>query len=126
MFLGEWSNCKNLDRILKKLARDLKFKCKVDVNESLLRVVLGGLKSGYKREEDMAQLFSKKGCCIGTFGYYDNNNCRTSSKVSNGVDKLSELFFQLIDEALKELEAEESVNREPTILVLDCEVQVKL
>ncbi|XP_031277684.1 separase [Pistacia vera] len=124
MFLGEWSNCKNLDKILKKLARDLKIKCKVDVNESLLRVVLGGLKSGYKREENMAQLFSKKGCCIGTFGYYDNNNCRRSSKVSNGVDKLSELAFQLIDEALKELEAEESVNREPTILVLDCEVQM--
>ncbi|XP_044490537.1 separase-like isoform X4 [Mangifera indica] len=124
MFLGEWSNCKNMDRILKKLARDLKSKCKVDVNESLLRVVLGGLKSGYKREENMAQLFSKKGCCIGTFGYSDNNNQRASSKESNGVEKLSELAFQLIDEALKELEAEESVNREPAILVLDCEVQM--
>lgn len=115
-----------MDRILKKLARDLKSKCKVDVNESLLRVVLGGLKSGYKREENMAQLFSKKGCCIGTFGYSDNNNHRASSKESNGVEKLSELAFQLIDEALKELEAEESVNREPAILVLDCEVQVRL
>ncbi|KAJ0007712.1 hypothetical protein Pint_29731 [Pistacia integerrima] len=90
MFLGEWSNCKNLDKILKKLARDLKIKCKVDVNESLLRVVLGG----------------------------HHPRCQME------FDKLSELAFQLIDEALKELEAEESVNREPTILVLDCDVQM--
>ncbi|KAJ4717002.1 putative Separase [Melia azedarach] len=123
MLLGEWSNFKTIDAVHKRLAHDLKSKCKIDVNESLLRVVLGALKDGFKEEECIAQLCSKKGCYIGAVGYYDNDSCSTSSGASNGVEKLSELALQLIHEAVTELE-EESVNREPTILVLDCEVQM--
>lgn len=125
MLLGEWSNCKNLDTVHKKLARDLKCKCKVNINESLLRIVLGGLKGGFKEEECIIQLCFKKGCNLGTVGYSDNNSCEASSKASNGVEKLSELALQLIHEAVDELE-EDSGHREPTILVLDCEVQVRL
>lgn len=125
MLLGEWSNCKNLDTVHKKLVRDLKCKCKANINESLLRIVLGGLKGAFKGEECIAQLCFKKGCYVGTVGYSDNSSCGTSSEASNGVERLSELALQLIHEAVDELE-EDSGHREPTILVLDCEVQVRL
>ncbi|KAH9751960.1 Separase [Citrus sinensis] len=123
MLLGEWSNCKNLDTVHKKLVRDLKCKCKANINESLLRIVLGGLKGAFKGEECIAQLCFKKGCYVGTVGYSDNSSCGTSSEASNGVERLSELALQLIHEAVDELE-EDSGHREPTILVLDCEVQM--
>lgn len=123
MLLGEWSNCKNLDTVHKKLVRDLKCKCKANINESLLRIVLGGLKGAFKGEECIAQLCFKKGCYVGTVGYSDNSSCGTSSEASNGVERLSELALQLIHKAVDELE-DDSGHREPTILVLDCEVQM--
>ncbi|KAL5787518.1 hypothetical protein ACOSP7_004467 [Xanthoceras sorbifolium] len=122
MLLGEWSNCMRLDSIHKKLSRDLKSKCKVDVNENILRVILGGLKCGC-RVEEYTQLCLDKGCYIGTVGSYDENRCRTPTKGMNGVEMFSELAYELIHEAVNELE-EDSVNREPTVLVLDCEVQM--
>ncbi|KAK2664690.1 hypothetical protein Ddye_003264 [Dipteronia dyeriana] len=119
MLLGEWSNSKRLDSIHKKLSRDLKSKCKVDVNENLLRVILDGLKCGCKTEE-YTELCLSKGCYIGNVGS-NYEDCRMPSK---GVEKFSELAYQLIQEAVDELEEEDSVNREPTVLVLDCEIQM--
>ncbi|KAK4846024.1 hypothetical protein QYF36_012189 [Acer negundo] len=119
MLLGEWSSCKRLDSIHKKLSRDLKSKCKLDVNENLLRVILGGLKCGCKVEE-YTELYLSKGCYIGTVG----SNYEDSRMPSKGVEKFSELAYQLIHEAVNELEEEDSVNREPTVLVLGCEIQM--
>ncbi|KAK0589698.1 hypothetical protein LWI29_017484 [Acer saccharum] len=119
MLLGEWSNYKRLDSIHKKLSRDLKSKCKLDVNENLLRVILGGLKCGCKVEE-YTELYLSKGCYIGTVG----SNYEDSRTPSKGVQIFSELAYQLIHEAVNELEADDSVNREPTVLVLGCEIQM--
>lgn len=126
LLLGEWSDRKRLDIVYKKLVHDLKSKCKLDVNESLLRVILGGSKHAFEGEACISQQCLRCGCYVGRVGYCDEAKFGTLSNASNGVDKQSEVAFQLIQEAANELEGEDSINREPIILVLDCEVQVGL
>ena len=60
MVIGEQcSDCKSLDLAHKKLVRNLKSKCKMDVNESILKVVLGGLKdTSTSSEERIIDFFS--------------------------------------------------------------------
>jgi separase len=126
VLLGEWSNHKRLNLVHKKLMCDLKSKCKLDVNESLLKVILGCSKYDFEEEACISQLCPRRGCYVSRGGCFDKAKCGTSSNASYGVDQQSEFAFQLIQEAMSELEGEDSVNREPIILVLDCEVQVCL
>ncbi|RXH92366.1 hypothetical protein DVH24_033262, partial [Malus domestica] len=95
-----------------------------DRGESSLRVILGGSK--YASEGGgayLSQICYKKGCYIGKAGCSEENKCSASPNESNGYQKPSELAFQLIQEAVNELEGLDSVNGEPIILVLDFEVQ---
>ncbi|WJX81047.1 separase [Trifolium repens] len=108
LLLGELLNCKFFDRVLKNLVNDLKSKCKFDVNEGLLKIILGGtMKDNY---------FAKGGYCGGA----------RSGIFSNAAHKLmsSEIAFELLTEAFNLLEVDDSMNREPVILVLDSEVQM--
>lgn len=106
---GEWSECKHLDLVQNKLADDLKVKCKVEVHESLLRVILAGGKYACQSKECVSQLILNKGCYIGG--------------VECNIDELSGAF-ELILETIHDIEEDVCVNREPIILVLDYEVQV--
>lgn len=125
LLLGEWSDCRQLDSIQKMLLRDLTRKCKLNVNESLLRVILGGARYADDKEEFIRQFSIFKGCYIGEFGYGDEERCTTSSESHVRVENLSGTAFKLLLEAVNELEKEECLQREPIILVLDCEVQVR-
>lgn len=98
--------------------RDLKSKCKMDINESFLKLVLGGGKLN-DEEACLSQQCLKKGCHIGMLEHHREENCR-----SNAIDSVSALAFQLIREAVNELHVEDIIPREPIILVLDCDVQV--
>ncbi|GAV67376.1 Peptidase_C50 domain-containing protein [Cephalotus follicularis] len=124
LLLGEWTNCQRLDAVHKKLVHDLKYKCKMDVNEILLKLLLGGARIGIEGEACISNLPMKKGCYIGTVEYCDKETCRGSPNSSHEVENYSRLAFQLIQEAVKKLEEEGSVNRDPIILVLDFEVQM--
>ncbi|CBI23880.3 unnamed protein product, partial [Vitis vinifera] len=127
LLLGECLDCERLDLIHKKLVHDLKSKCKMDVNESLLKIILGSARYSHGREQCFLQLYLNKGCYIGRVGFYDEKTrCKVFSNPCDRVEKKSALANQLISGAAEELEEEESVNREPIILVLDCEVQVCL
>lgn len=110
ILLGELRNCKRMDSILKKLSRDLKSKGKVDANKNLLRVLVGGLQHGLEGDECVAHLSSKKGCYIASTANSDGNG----------------LASHLILEAVGELEKEDNIYREPTILVLDSALQVMI
>lgn len=125
VLLGQWSNRKHLDLVHKKLVHDLKSKCKLEVNESLLNVILGGSKDAFE-EAGVLQLCLRRGYSVDKVGYRDEANRGTSFDVANGIEKQDELAFQLVQEAVKKLEGEETINREAIILVLDCEVQVGL
>jgi len=123
LLLGEWSNCQFFDSVLKNLVNDLRSKCQLDVNEGLLKIILGGSKYVCEGKTLLSQLSSKKDCYIAKGGYCDGV---TSGIFSNVANKLmsSEVALELLNEALNVLEVDDSMNREPVILVLDPEVQV--
>ncbi|CAK7357007.1 unnamed protein product [Dovyalis caffra] len=125
VLLGDWFNCSHLDSVMKKLVHDLKSKCKINTNESFLKVILQGGRHALDEEACISLLLSlKKGCFIAQAGYSEEERCETFSKESERVKRLAGLAVQLLHEAVNELEEEESIIREPVILVLDCEVQM--
>ncbi|OIV91544.1 hypothetical protein TanjilG_08956 [Lupinus angustifolius] len=124
LLLGKLLNCKNFDSVLKNLVNDLRSKCKLDVNEDLVRVILGGSKYMCEGEMLVSQLCLKKDCYIAQVGYCDEARSGILSNAANGFGMSSEVAFHLLSEALNVLEVDDSVNREPIILVLDYEVQM--
>ncbi|KAL1336318.1 hypothetical protein HN51_030706 [Arachis hypogaea] len=124
LLLGEWLNCKNFDLVLKNLANDLRSKCKIDVNESLLKVILGGSKHVCEGKTIVSQLCSRKDCYVAKVGYCDEARSGVFLNAANEFGVSSEVAFQLLNDALEVLEVDDTVNREPVILVLDYEVQM--
>ncbi|KAG4399168.1 hypothetical protein GLYMA_08G184200v4 [Glycine max] len=123
LLLGEWLNCKNFDLVLKNLVNDLRSKCKLDVNEGLLKIILGGSKYVCDGKTLVSQLCSKKDCYIAKVGYC-NEARRGILNSADGIGVSSEVAFELLSEALNVLEVDDSMYREPIILVLDYEVQM--
>lgn len=111
----------------KKLVNDLKAKCKMEVNEMLLKVILGGGTDNFKGEACVAQLSLRNGCYVGRGGYlYEEDSCKTPTAASNISESRHELALKLIHDAATKLgQQDEHENREPIILVLDPEVQVR-
>ncbi|XP_062077222.1 separase isoform X2 [Humulus lupulus] len=109
LLLGERSSCKHLESVQKKLTRYLKSKCKLDVNESLLKVILGAPSDAFDEEGFTSQLYLSKACYIGRIG------C---------CEKLSSLALEQICEAVKELESDDFMDRQPIVLILDSDVQM--
>ncbi|XVF00736.1 hypothetical protein REPUB_Repub04eG0027100 [Reevesia pubescens] len=118
VLLGDCLDCKSLNIVHKKLVRDLKSKCKIDINESFLKLVLGGAKFNFD-EACLSQQYLKKGCYIGMLEHQGEENFKF-----NGIDNVSALASQLIREAVNELQVEDTISREPIILVPDCDVQM--
>lgn len=125
MLLGEWSDREQLDSVLEDLVCSLKSKCKMEIDESVLKVILGGSKYDFEGGPFVTQLCRKKGSYINKFGCLEEEKCMASCNDSNGGDNLSEWAYKLVSEAVNELRGlHSSVNIKPTILVLDYEVQV--
>ncbi|KAF3592824.1 hypothetical protein DY000_02027105 [Brassica cretica] len=126
LLLGDLSNFKLPDSVQKKLVRDLKSKCKMEVNEMLLKVLLGGGIENFEGEACVAQLSLRNGCYVGRGGYlYEEDSCRTPTAAANTSESRHGLALQLIREAATKLEQHDGCdNREPIILVLDPEVQM--
>ncbi|CAH2078208.1 unnamed protein product [Thlaspi arvense] len=126
LLLGDLSNFKLPDSVQKKLVKDLKFKCKMEVNEMLLKIILGGGIENCKGEACVAQLSLRNGCYVGREGYlYDEDSCKTPTASSNISESRHGLALELIHEAAAKLEQhDDDENREAIILVLDPEVQM--
>ncbi|CAN6914161.1 unnamed protein product [Brassica oleracea] len=125
LLLGDLSNFKLPDSVQKKLVKDLKSKCKMEVNEMLLKVLLGGGIENFEGEACVAQLSLSNGCYVGRGGYlYEEDSCKTPTAASTSESRHG-LALQLIREAATKLEQHDGCdNREPIILVLDPEVQM--
>ncbi|CAE6181743.1 unnamed protein product [Arabidopsis arenosa] len=126
LLLGEWPNYKLPDSVQKKLVIDLKSKCKMEVNEMLLKVILGGGTDNFIGEACVAQLSLRDGCYVGRGGYlYEEDSCKTPTTASNISESRHELALKLIHDAASKLGQQDGhENREPIILVLDPEVQM--
>lgn len=107
LLLGGLTDHKHIDFLEKKLRKDLKSKCKVDVREDIIKAVIRG---GGRQEECLSELIMKKGCHIG------GREC-----INDG--SLSSLVSDLLLNAMHEI-GEDYVDREPVILVPDFDIQV--
>lgn len=70
VLLGELSYCEKIGSTQKKLMSDLRYHCKLDVSESILRVILGGGEyalNGLASISDL--LLSRKDCFVGKAAY---------------------------------------------------------
>ena len=80
LLLGECLDCERLDLIHKKLVHDLKCKSQIDVNESLLKIIVWSAKYSHRREQCFLQLCLHKGRFIGKVGFYDEKTmCKVFS-----------------------------------------------
>lgn len=124
LLLGEWSNHNVVNSVQKKLIRNLKSKCKIDVNDSVVKVILGSDGCAFESHECMLKLLLSKGCYINRGENCSDERCMISSNGPDKTGKLFDLCLELLQQAVGELEEEECSVREPIILVLDYEVQV--
>ncbi|CAA7060137.1 unnamed protein product [Microthlaspi erraticum] len=126
LLLGDLSNFNLPNSVQRKLVKDLKSKCKMEVNEMLLKVILGGGIENFKGEACIAQLSLRNGCYVGRGGYlYEEDSCKTPTAASNVSESRHGLALQLIHDAASKLEQHDGdEDREPIILVLDPEVQM--
>ncbi|KAE8698781.1 putative Kinetochore protein ndc80 [Hibiscus syriacus] len=118
VLLGDCLECESLNTEHKKLVRNLKSKCKMDINESYLKLVLGAAKCNIE-EACLSKQCLQKGCYFGMLEHHPEENCG-----SNGIDNVSALASRLIHEAVNELHWEDTISREPIILILDLDVQM--
>ncbi|KAK1435343.1 hypothetical protein QVD17_01104 [Tagetes erecta] len=100
--LGEMSDHKQTEFLQKKLVKDLKSMCKIDVDEDIIKAVVRG---GVHQKECLSELMLKKGCYIG------GREC--SSLVSEALLNVMHEFGQ-----------EGSVDREPVILVTEFDLHM--
>ncbi|KAA3480135.1 separase-like [Gossypium australe] len=96
---------RSLNTVHKKLVQDLKSKCKMDINESYLKLVLGAAKFDIE-EACLSQRCLRKGCYTGKLEHHEQENSQ-----SNGIDDVSALASQLIREAVNELHMEDAICR---------------
>ncbi|KAL4372623.1 hypothetical protein AHAS_Ahas05G0000300 [Arachis hypogaea] len=120
LLLGELLNCKNFESLLEHLVKELRSECKLEVNEGLVRVILGGTRHVCGREK----LKCKKDCYIAKVGHCDQGMSGILLNAADGFGVSSDKAFQLLKHALIELDADKNSKREPIILVLDYEVQM--
>ncbi|GAB2265099.1 hypothetical protein Dimus_000166 [Dionaea muscipula] len=112
LLLGKLLDSSPLNDAMKQLKRHLKLRCKLNVNESLLEVILEGVKFFNWEKGSIAHLL-EKGCYIG----------KASKKASEDTSKLvSEL--NNVEENHSIGAAEPRRQREQVILVLDSDVQM--
>ncbi|KAI3912246.1 hypothetical protein MKW98_012057 [Papaver atlanticum] len=121
LLLGEPSDCRSLNSVLQKLLTDLKCKCGYDANKTLLRVMLGGAGSIPETEACVSQFLLNKNY-IGRGGCWDKI-CGLSDTARDVDETLLSLPRKLILEAFSEL-GNESIGRQPIVLVLDSEIQM--
>ncbi|XP_048611351.1 separase-like [Brassica napus] len=121
LLLGESSNSKLHESTQKKLVEELRAKCNMEVNETLLKVFLGN-ETADGGDAWISQLCSKNGCYIGGHpsDHIDEEN---GSSISDDLQSRYRLALQLIRDSGIKLE-DYNEKREPIILVLDHEIQM--
>ncbi|CAH8325272.1 unnamed protein product [Eruca vesicaria subsp. sativa] len=123
LLLGEYSNSKLHETRQKKLVKELRSKCKMEVNETLLKVFLG-CDTDVDSWMWISQLCSKNGCYVGgrPSDYIDEEINGTSVSY-NDLQSRYQTALKLIQESGMKLE-HCNEEREPIILVVDREIQM--
>ncbi|KAF5184255.1 Separase [Thalictrum thalictroides] len=121
LLLGERLDSICLDSVVSRMTSALKRKYQFDMNENLLRVILGGAKSVSEIEKCISQMLLHKGC-ITSMGIFPHKKCDGSSIACAQDESLPSLLYQLVVESGCKLEVE--CDRQSIIMVLDSDVQM--
>ena len=124
LLLGRWVDCEPLDSAVKELMHEIRVGHGSVVNESILKLVIGGMKSHNLEQERIPWHFLKEGCYIDRVEDGDRDQCSSLGKAYDGADYVSGSFLKLMATTIKKFEAEYCTRREPVILVLDSDIQV--
>lgn len=122
ILLGEILNCQKFESRLYKAVDFVKMKCKVKINEDILKKILGSRKYDREGKTLDLQFCSEKHCYIAGVGYI--------SKVESGILLIAtdtgayRDALEYLNKTLDKLDVNDNSNRKPIILVLDYEVQV--
>ncbi|CAH9139462.1 unnamed protein product [Cuscuta epithymum] len=117
LLLGELSGCELLDSSLMSVVEHLKLENKSDVDMALLKIVLGGANHAVEKDDCIFQLLLTNGCHIGGHG---DGTCQPLSKSCT----YSEAVYKTIFDAADKLEGSGCINRKPSILILDFDLQM--
>ncbi|CAH9052128.1 unnamed protein product [Cuscuta europaea] len=117
LLLGELSGCELLDSSLMNVVEHLKLENKSDVDMALLKIVLGGANHAVEKDDCICQLLLTNGCHIGGHG---DGTCQPLSKSCT----YSEAVYKTIFDAADKLEGSGCINRKPSILILDFDLQM--
>ncbi|KNA25484.1 hypothetical protein SOVF_006490 [Spinacia oleracea] len=121
LLLGRWLDTDPLNCAVKEFLHETKKEgCKLDLNESILKVVMGGIKSINMEKVRIPKPFLEKGCYIGSIVESVQGRCSTLDKAYDGVDCVSDSLTA----AVNKVELEYCTRREPVVLVLDSNVQM--
>ncbi|KAJ8439009.1 hypothetical protein Cgig2_013005 [Carnegiea gigantea] len=124
LLLGRWLDCWPLNSLVRELVCEIKLRFKYDINEGVLKLVLGGIKPANLANEGIPSLFLQKGCYIGCIEDHDGESCNLQNEACNGADYVPACIIELMLTAVSKLEAEYCTHRKPVILVLDSNVQM--
>lgn len=121
LLLGRWLDTDPLNYAVKEFTYEMKKdRCQLELNESILKVVMGGIKSTNMEKVRIPKLFLEKGCYIGGILDPDPGRCSTLDKTYDGDNYVSDSLIA----AVNKVELEYCTRREPVILVLDSDVQM--
>ncbi|XP_021763754.1 separase-like [Chenopodium quinoa] len=117
LLLGQWLDTDPLKCAVKEFMDNTrKDGCILDINESIVKIVIGGIKSINTEKLKIPKLFLEKGCFIGSI----TDSVRGLDKEYDGVDYVSDLLIA----AANQIELEYCSRREPVVLVLDSDIQM--
>ena len=124
LLLGRGLDSEPLDSAVKELLHEIKVGLGSVVNESILKVVIGSIRSNNLEQERIPWHFLKKGCYISRVEDGNEDKCSSLDKAYDGADSVSGSLLELMVTTVNKLEAEYCTRREPVILVLDSDIQV--
>jgi len=126
LLLGQWLDCGSLNSVVRELVCEIKLRFNCDINEDVLKLVLGGIKPANLANEGIPSLFLQKGCYIGYIEDLDGESCNLQNEARNGADYVPACIIELMLTAVSKVDTEYCTHRKPVILVLDSNVQVSL
>lgn len=106
LLLGRWLDCRHLNSVVRELVCEIKLRYKYDINEGVLKLVLGGIKPANLAKEGIPFLFLQKGCYIGCIKDRDGESCNLQNEARNGADYVPACIIELMLTAVGKLEVD--------------------
>lgn len=120
LLLGRLLDAESMIPAMKDLMQEIQEKFNIGVNESVLKVMMGGIKSTNLEKGSFPRVFLEKGCYISSVRDCGPEGCSALDEAGIEADSILGSDFA----AANRHEVEYCLRREAVVLVLDSNVQV--